>query len=831
MKKFLLIIGLPILLTGVTIVVLPSIMPQDSIKSFLAEQVQAKMGRELNINGNLHWQLIPQIQIKVEDVSLTNADWAKEPYLMEIGAIQLHIALSPLLQSQIQIDQLMVSDALIHLATNRTGKSNWEFATDEPEATPQPLKQESSDGWSISMIQDIAVNRTQITIDDQQLGIRREITDFEFNVPQFNLSSPIQMTGKFLIDGKAAELSGMVSQPKALIGKGITQIALNLDIPGAIHAQINGDLGIKDDWTQTQGDINVNLDIPDISPDIRRLLANLSHMGGNEMVSTHITRLKSLNVNIDMKQSRPKSGSAKLNVKMNYDGNPIQFVANLSATETDLLQANIKLDSQEVELSYSGEIKFGAQTQADGQYKIRIASAQKLASYFNYNKKLPIPLKAINISGTVEMLGQQLKLSVNSNLNIRNEPVQLTLNLSSKDITNAPIDTQGKIRMPGLMTDIHGNVVITPTPRINGQIGIQINSLRDSLAWWDIPPPTSISADKISLESTLDLTDDYLKLTQLKITQSKQTLAGDLHLSGIGTQNQLEGKLTATNLSLDSAPRLGNSSRPAKPRIAGKKWDNTPIDLTSLQTYKVKLTLDMTNADLYGLKIDHAKAYLQADQGDISLEASALNLYDGTGSINLQLNTQAKPLVLMTKIGFSNLSIRPLVTDLTGLSKLGGTLKINSSIRMHGNSQSELIRSLTGTGQFTAQNGIIYGVNIPNKIYNILSLLTRNNKADQWTEYDKIEGSWKIAEGKLQNNDFLLSSDALNIPGAGSVNFPTRTLDYQLQAHLTSLPLIQHTLLKGKKVIIPVRIVGTWDNPSIRPDLTRVKVGFNPPSQ
>lgn len=117
-------------------------------KDYAARIVYEQTGRKLAINGNaeLGISLIPTLIIN--DVTLSNPDWAKNPQMLKLGSLELQLSIMPLLHKQIVIDKAILEQPHIYLETSAGGKKSWEFAA--PRASAPTQKQAFNSGWLIA---------------------------------------------------------------------------------------------------------------------------------------------------------------------------------------------------------------------------------------------------------------------------------------------------------------------------------------------------------------------------------------------------------------------------------------------------------------------------------------------------------------------------------------------------------------------------------------------------------------------------------------------------------------------------------------------------------
>lgn len=98
-------------------------------KPYIEEIVFNSIGRRLNMSGdaNIAISLIPTIEIN--NVSLSNPEWANKPNMVELKKLEVKFAVLPLLEKRIVINKLILHGAEIYLEKSSEGKNNWTFAS------------------------------------------------------------------------------------------------------------------------------------------------------------------------------------------------------------------------------------------------------------------------------------------------------------------------------------------------------------------------------------------------------------------------------------------------------------------------------------------------------------------------------------------------------------------------------------------------------------------------------------------------------------------------------------------------------------------------------
>jgi uncharacterized protein involved in outer membrane biogenesis len=105
-------------------------------------EVREATGRELSIAGPVRLGFFPKIAVSAEQVSLSNAAWAKSPQMASLEKVALEISLLPLLSRRIEISSIQLAGLTLNLETNTKGEGNWLMG----DAAPSGATASSSSG-------------------------------------------------------------------------------------------------------------------------------------------------------------------------------------------------------------------------------------------------------------------------------------------------------------------------------------------------------------------------------------------------------------------------------------------------------------------------------------------------------------------------------------------------------------------------------------------------------------------------------------------------------------------------------------------------------------
>jgi AsmA family protein len=95
------------------------------LTQMLVLEAREATGRELSIAGPVRLGFFPRIAVSAEQVSFSNAAWAKKPQMASLEKVALEISLLPLLSRRIEVSSIQLAGLTLNLETNAKGDSNW----------------------------------------------------------------------------------------------------------------------------------------------------------------------------------------------------------------------------------------------------------------------------------------------------------------------------------------------------------------------------------------------------------------------------------------------------------------------------------------------------------------------------------------------------------------------------------------------------------------------------------------------------------------------------------------------------------------------------------
>jgi uncharacterized protein involved in outer membrane biogenesis len=327
-------------------------------------------------------------------------------------------------------------------------------------------------------------------------------------------------------------------------------------------------------------------------------------------------------------------------------------------------------------------------------------------------------------------------------------------------------------------------------------------------------PSIAVTVEDVTFGNPAGFASPYFThIGSLKVDAALEPLLHkELLITGItldsATLNLEQNAGGATNWSFASPtadkPATKTSAAPSNASGSGK----LVVDKVTIKNAAVNYHKFGASPMQFALDKVDATVEMSGQSVDITLDNASLY----NGSIKGTANHGADDSVAVD-MALSGVQIEPLVTALTGASKMKGTANVNLKVTGKGATQPAIMSSLGGSGDVKITDGAIKGINITNFLHNATQGLVLGNDASQLTEFSSLTASYKIANGVLSNDDLSMKSSVLDLTGKGTVNLAQQSINYR------AVPSV------AGAVNIPLNVTGPWSAISVQPDVAGMVQG------
>ncbi len=220
MKKLLFVVGFLVVAAIGAIALAPLFIPMDKIAGLVKEQVKQATGRDLNFSGAkiVFW---PDLGVELQDVTFSNADWAKDKNMASIGRLGVALAVQPLLEKRVEVKYFMLESPVISLEVAADGRQNWVFQSQQAPAAKADAAAKSDvssvpEGFQFKFGK-MQIKDGKLVYVDRKSGSVTSIDGLDITATMPDLQSALHLDGAFNYHQKRVTLVLNVQKPMDLV--------------------------------------------------------------------------------------------------------------------------------------------------------------------------------------------------------------------------------------------------------------------------------------------------------------------------------------------------------------------------------------------------------------------------------------------------------------------------------------------------------------------------------------------------------------------------------------------------------------------------------------
>ncbi|MCR4379382.1 MAG: AsmA family protein [Rhodospirillales bacterium] len=246
------LIGFGILLVVVIggALIAPSFIDWNARLPEIVAQVKATTGRDLTVDGRLEVSLLPAPMLTARGVKLGNAPGGASPYLVALEAVEVRVALLPLLSGQVQVERIRLVKPQVNIETFADGSTNLEFQAAPDAAMPPSSVQNgasqivpagtdnaaSGSGLGLRLDHFEIIDATIVYQDAE--GTIERIEGLNTTLRAASLQGPFEAQGDARL--RNVPVSFEVSLGQIISGRTIPTMTARINAPGGTRVNISG---------------------------------------------------------------------------------------------------------------------------------------------------------------------------------------------------------------------------------------------------------------------------------------------------------------------------------------------------------------------------------------------------------------------------------------------------------------------------------------------------------------------------------------------------------------------------------------------------------------
>ena len=390
-----------------------------------------------------------------------------------------------------------------------------------------------------------------------------------------------------------------------------------------------------------------------------------------------------------------------------------------------------------------------------------------------------------------------------------------------------------------------GSVLVREFVDLSGAVEATTPSARALVDWLGSALPPAEGFGPFSVKGRLRAAGKSLALNDATIGLDGATATGNVAIETGGERPVVKARLNISELDLNkygsdtTAPSkpakkraalqpppagaggaalpqsIDDLLKPQTPQVRGYErragWSEEPINTALLSLVDADATLSIGRLLVREIKIGKTDLQINLKRSVLTTNITDVALYDGKGRGVISVDASGGTPSVSTDVTIDNVSAQPLLRDAAAMNWLAGNGNLQMKLAGQGATEKAIVESLDGSAAFQFANGAIVGVNIPQ--------LLRGGGTTDKTDFSELSASFAIKDGIAQNNDLKIVSPLLRVGGSGQVMLGARQIDYVAKPKIVGSLAGQGGPINLAGIEVPVKIKGSWDQPSISPDL------------
>lgn len=458
--------------------------------------------------------------------------------------------------------------------------------------------------------------------------------------------------------------------------------------------------------------------------------------------------------------------------------------------------------------------------------------------------------EATSVTAQVAVKSLTTPATANGSFLYRGEQIDYTLEVGALEPLLSHASSRVALKLSSQpFTASYDGSIFPANGEAEGSLTANAASIARTAAWLGASVPDGADFGTLELTGQLRKSSKVYTLSNATLTANGTTATGYVSLEATPARPMLRGELSVANLDFNTllsparSPQVGDDAAPtpsaapnsASPEPVERDTQDRPAQGTRVNGYtarggwsedQIRLTaLGATDADVKltigGVLYKDIKA--GASRIAIALTDSVLKatieeaaLYGGRGHGFIVLDGRSPDIAHVgINLGLDNITMRPLLQDVAKLDWIEGNGNATIAVAGSGAHQRAVIESLAGKADLKVTNGAVRGIDIDRMTEKLADGQFKNLKGEPGdkTSFSGLTATWQIKDGVAANNDLKLSSQYVQVTGAGNIVLPDRSLDYTVR------PKLAGQEATGAGVEVPVRVSGSWEKPQYKADV------------
>ncbi len=516
----------------------PHFINWNKYKTDIAAEVKSATGRDIFIGGDLNVRLLPTPALTVNNFSIANVAGAINPEMVKLDALQVRVALLPLLSGELQVERILLKNPVINIEKLSDGSASWDFnALPTKQSSATITKGDEKDNASTTSA-DIRLdhfeisNATVVYLDSSApKPLAQKIENLDASLRADSISGPFAGKGSARFLG--VPISFDVSSGSVIEGRTVP-INLSLFAPGESRINVSGALIGMEDNPHYKGKAEIH------SSNLSELVNALAR---NSVAPIQLSAPFSLTAMIDASATQAKLEELEISIGEKDEN---RFAGTLFLGIEGGIQFALDLKAGKINIDQL--LKMGGKRQAENN-ELKLSNSPPDAtsgSGSDSGKAKDAFELPTNISGKASLKIAQMILK-GSNLS----DIQFKSNIANGVIAIEQISAE----LPGVTgVNIDGNArAMNGALVFDGKASVISSKPQEFASWMGLPVNDGVinRVRQVSYNSNVSLNSELLSLSAIDISIDRSRITGGVSIA-LNKRPSFGANLNIDSINLDS---------------------------------------------------------------------------------------------------------------------------------------------------------------------------------------------------------------------------------------------------------------------------------------
>jgi len=744
---------------------LPSLVPTDSYRDHLESELSRVLARDVVIAGDINVSTFPVLKIETGQISLSNPASFSEAKFIDLTSMSANVRLWPLLKKRVEISAITLKSPDIRLEKQSDGRTNWTVQNEKTSEDKGPFKRDGRFTEYDPALDLLRIENGKISYIDQVSGQSFSAENINLALRAPGLNQPLKLKGDFGFDDLGTTIDAQIDSPIKFLNGSETKFTAEI---GSIEGRINlagqflagPDIAFTANFEADSSKPNALASRFPLPETLQIPALTSITMNGGLSYDQDVITFPNIDANIEgtgiavayngkLVLGENQDGAGQFSLKLDdldilkpYLDNPVPALNALTSFDGkgmiewagrtfNVSNIDTNIGGPDLSANFKGNASYNSTLSLSGRFEGSSDNFVSLIESAGLSQSDAAALKRVSARGTISLTDAAANISnlvaEASEINDlkaldqalpREIPyanivkyINISSNIQSDEDGFVFSDLSSELKDGLLNGEFKGRLAVGDNSNISGNLSLTADSLRAIAASQEIalPPSTEVGTilEAFSLSGQVSGTPERLAFTSGNVSLDNLIGRGDFELDLTASKPNLTGSLSLNTL--DLRPYMAAWSD-QNPEGEIRPWSAETIKLNGLEALEAQIDINTPSIIMDRLELGQTTGAISLKNGVMSADLKKTQLYDGDASGRFAISAINGVPTLSVDAVINSVAAQSFFMSMGGFEKITGTSDFVLSFKGQGQSQADIMKSLTGSGNYKILRGQLLGL-------------------------------------------------------------------------------------------------------------------------